>query len=163
MDIPRHDFTRWFELMETRWHPICTDKSGTSSSSSYLVSFSVSVSVSLPFLSRSHPATCPRTFYHPRWRFQTRFTSRCVKAIMRVDFSICAKFARPNIHMCGKSRASAQSVSAANSVKARKSIDVRDWVTVQEIITGPKFFVMVSDRLKLSWLSDVRTYKKVRK
>lgn len=26
MDIPQHDFTRRFELMETRWHPICTDK-----------------------------------------------------------------------------------------------------------------------------------------
>lgn len=26
MDIPRSDFTPRFELMETRWHPICTDK-----------------------------------------------------------------------------------------------------------------------------------------
>lgn len=26
MDIPRRDFTPRFELMETRWHPICTDK-----------------------------------------------------------------------------------------------------------------------------------------
>lgn len=33
MDIPRRDFTPRFELMETRWHPICTDKSRTSSPS----------------------------------------------------------------------------------------------------------------------------------
>lgn len=162
MDIPRHDFTRRFELMETRWHPICTDKAERPSRSlSLFLSLSRSLISSLSLLSLSL-VTC-LALYQLSGRFQTRFTTRhqcrCIKRL-HVSFSLSKIHDKVHEHMRinrGKPRTSAQSVSAANSVKARKSMSA---ITAGKQTITVKFSVTVSERLNHHRVSSKRTFFK---